>query len=473
MSLTAFYILFLLWVTVFSVYFYKIAQQNNYILLFGGIVPGILMLTYGVGGIFLTMLPQNDRYAFYQAYFTDLDLVFVLLYSILGSSLFYASFLLSGRGKIKPKKKLVNWNRQFRFDTRKVHFIAITLLSFDFFVRIIKLTSGTYINWVAAHVHGLPYWKTTLYQLESFLVPFLGVFLYALSRKEKWAKILLLALMGLILFEGDRSNFLTFIIPIAFAYLYFNQIKPSVYLITKLLIVFILFFGFIGPAIQEVRYEVRKDKKIILENPGQTFNLLITKYIPNNVTIAKLYGDESMRGDSALKRRLMGWPAFWASINSEVRSGKSFRGINEGVRTMALCVSSVLYPGDKPEIKSGKDNLDWYDLYRSSNDPNSTVFLDAFATGGIYGLVVVSIIFGCLFGFLVRFLINRWRGLGIIISFGLVNILFVNNDSFGTIFVDFRNSILTIMILYIIFLLSKIKLHYSRKRFSNFESTSA
>ena len=472
-SLTAFYFLFLLWAAGFLVYFYKAAQQNNYIILFGGVIPGILILTYGIGGIFLTTLPQHDRYSFYRAYFTDFDLVLVLFYSILASNLFFVGFLLSARGKVKPKNISVNWRNQFCFDSRKIYSSAIILLVFDLSVRIVKLTSGSYISWVAAHVHGLPYWKTTLFQIETFILPFLGIFLYVLSRKEKWGKIFLLLLMGLVILEGDRSNFLTFIVPIAFAFLYYNKIKPSVYFVTKISIFFIFFFGFIGPAIQEVRYAVRDDKEIIIANPEKTFDLLFTKYIPENVTVTKLYGDESRRGQSVLKRRLMGWPAFWASINSQIRSGKTFRGMDEAVRTMALCVPSILYPGDKPEIKSGEDNLEFYELYVRTNDPQSTVFLDAFAIGGIYGLVAVSIIFGCLFGFLVRFLINRWRATGIIICFGLVHILIINRDSFGTIFVNFRNSVLTTTLLYTLFLLSRVRVHFFKNKLFELESASS
>lgn len=471
MSLVAFYIFFALWVGGFSIYFYNLAQQNNYIALFAGIIPGIMILTYGVGGILLTTLSPEERYLFYQAYFSDADLLFVLFYSILASTLFFISFLLAGRGKVTPQKKLICWSNQFNFHPRKIHAAAVILLVFDLLVRILKINSGVYINWVAARVHDVPYWKTTLFQLESFLVPFLGVFLYVLSRKKKWAKIFLFLLIGLILFEGDRSSFIAFIIPIAFAYLYFNQVKPSIFFIAKVFIFFVFFFGFIGPAIQEVRYEVRSDYKIILENPKQTFYLMFTKYIPENVRPVKLYGEESRRGESSLKRRFMGWPAFWASINSKIRSGKAFRGIDEGARTMALCIPSILYPGNKPEIKSGKDNLDWYDLYVRTNDPHSTVFLDAFATGGFYGMIGVPIVYGCLFGFLARFLINRWQATGTIIYFGFVNNLIITRDSFGTIFVNFRNSIIIIIILMMLFLLSKIRLHYPKRKFSVFGSS--
>jgi len=458
MWIISFYIILLLWAAIFFYFFLRASQKNNYILWVAGIVPLILMLVYGIGGAFLLNYEPKDKYWLYQAYFTNFDLLCILIYSVVASIVYYAGFLLFGRSKLDKKSLLENWSNQLSIDIKKIKRVAIILLIFDLFVRFVELTSGVYFDWLSAFVKGLPWWKTSLFQINSSLVPILGVCLYLCSREKRWAKLSLTVLFILVLMEGDRSNFWIFLIPIVIAYFYFNRKQISIKLVVCVFFILIAFFGFIGPIIQEVRYEVRDDYRIILNDPVKLPAKLFTEYIPTAITFSRLYGDDSRRQyGGGLKERFIRWPAFWASINAKIWDGKPFRGLENMIRTMTMVVPSVFYPGEKPEIKAGPENLTWYNLFVSSNDPTSTVFQDVFAIGGILGLIGFSFIYGSLYGLFVRFLVAYWKSFGVIMVFGLLNLVIITHDSFGTVFVRFRDAILIIFLLVFLYKMPRFR----------------
>ncbi len=454
------YLLFGVWVVCFSFYFYRASQKYDYIILFAGIVPVLMILTYGLGSLLLQTFEPEERYVIFQCNFNDWDLIFVLINAILASVLYFISFILSFKGTFGKRTTLNSYN-QVSIEKLKVGKVVFVLVAFDLTVRLLALGSGTYFSWVGAHVKGLPWMQTSLFQIQSALVPLLGVFLYVHSKVKKWARAYLIIFGVLILLEGDRSDLIMFILSVVFAYLYFNQKQIKLDIVVKGLIAFIIFFGLLGPVIQEVRYEVRDDIDILLDDPIQLPFLLVTEHIPSSLTFRRIFGEERRRTEKkvTLCDRLIRWPAFWASVNSRILDGHSFRCVSNMSDSLALVIPLKLYIGNKPIITSGKDNLSWYGLYAKGDDPNTSFFFDAFSIGGILGMAVFSVLYGVTFGFFTRFLISRLGVFGIMIFFGLINNFIIFRDSFAMAFVNLRDSILICLAIVVLYKLSKIRFH--------------
>ena len=459
MIIISFYLLLFIWISGFFYFFYRAAIRNNYVLCIAGFVPIILMVIYGVGGAILLTYEDKIRFALFEAYFSNFDILCVLIYSCVASVIFYGAFCIIGKGKIKRKYLSENWSNQLYLNIDRIERVTITLLCFDMLVRSLEVSSGVYVKWLAAFVDNLPWWKTTLFQLQASMVPILGVGLYCCSREKLWAKFALGILFFLILLEGDRSDILQILAAIILSYCYFNKIMLSFKLGIGLFFLIFIFFGLVGPFVQEVRYEIRDDRETILQTPAQLPVKLFSTYIPAAATYSRLYGDESRRSQDrsgTLIARLIRWPAFWASINARVFEGRYFRGIDSAIKTMSLIIPSVIYLGEKPKVEAGSENLSWYELFVPSDDPTSTVFLDAFAIGGVIGLVLLSLAYGLMYGVIARLLIYYWKSFGVILIFGLLNIVFITSNSFGTVFVRFRDSLFIIVPILLLYTLPRL-----------------
>jgi hypothetical protein len=214
----------------------------------------------------------------------------------------------------------------------------------------------------------------------------------------------------------------------------------------------LLFFGVVSPAIQEARYMLRADSGRL---PHESTQLqFLTRYLPQAFAWSRLYGDDSMRikKDVSLSRRMSSYTAYGSAVMSRLDEGYSRMSVDNLNRALSLAVPKFLL-SERVPFDADRAVISHFSIGREDQDAGATAAVDVFSYTGTAGVFILFTLNGILFGLNISALMRLMGPAGTWIAIGGFFQMTPIGNSFVYFFVSVRNNfILSIAI----FLLSCI-----------------
>lgn len=432
-------------------------------------IPAVLVFIYGLGSLAVLVENFSDRWIYYGVVFSNFDLLFGYI-AILAAIVCY---MWTYKITFLSNKILFNKSRFSEVYVESgINIGLIFILFIDFLVRISEIKSGIYFSWMSSVVltQG-DIDQGVLNYLRKSWAPLVAVLLYWKSvRSRLWFLIFIIFCM-LTFLEGDRSALVILTCGVFLSYVFINESRVDYLKLKKkaLLVIGILFFIF--QLVVSIRVDFRKDLSYLLDNPAALPVKILTEYLPNALSFDRFTAQDQniIESNQGFGYRLRTWPAYLASINARIFNGWSHVPASHFFRALSLPIPSILYPGEKPVIETGAIIENHFSLgkLRSSTrnlDPACTVFADIYTYFNIFGVVFLAIIMGFFNASIAKYLIYKWRRVGILVFFGLIGTFQVTYNSFANALVNFRSQVLLIFILSCFIFLARV--FYDRKKMS-------
>jgi hypothetical protein len=422
-------------------------RHNAYVLLFGELfIPATLLVAYGFGGAALLFEGVNRRQSFHGVNFENFDILYIFVVIIAVAFTYTVSFNLTFGGRRTAALAQKTANNSL---TRAMTLSLMVLLLVDAYVRLERIANGTYFNWMVAHSQAADIAHTsTLYLVQKSWASLIATLIYWRSRQDyKWRLVFAFYLLAFFL-EGDRSTLLVALVGVFLVKSQFDQRLRKDINWGGWIVLVVIFFGFVGPLIQEVRYEFRKDMGHILKRPEELPARVVSEYIPAVSSIERLYGSESAVSESGagLLGRLESWPAYMATLNNRLSAEWPYIPAADFARALALPVPEALYPGSKPMVNSAAVAQSHFALGYREVDPATTVFTDIFGYTGLMGCIVLACVIGAGNGLIGSVIIRAWKDRGVVVYFGFAGLYVVAQNSFAGGLVNLRNQVVLLVL---------------------------
>lgn len=415
-------------------------------------IPAVLVFIYGIGSLVVLVEDSSDRWIYYGVIFSNFDLLFgyiVILAAIVCYIWAYKRTFLSN--KILFNKSQVS--EVYVESGIKIGILIILVI--DLLVRIYEIKNGIYFNWMSSVTLAQgDIEQGVLNYLRKSWAPLIAVFLCWRSVGSRFWFLIFTFFCLLIFMEGDRSTLVILTCGVFLSYVFLNENKINFFKLQKQVLLIIGVLIFLFQVIVSIRVDFRNDLSYLLDHPSALPVKILTEYLPNALSFDRVTGEDQniIESDQGFGYRLRTWPAYLASINARIFNGWSHVPVSHFFRALSLPIPSIIFPGEKPVIETGAIIENHFSLgklrFSTRNlDPACTVFADIYTYFNIFGVVFLAIIMGIFNASIAKYLIYKWRRVGVLVFFGLIGTFQVTYNSFANALVNFRSQVLLIFIL--------------------------
>lgn len=405
--------------------------------------PFVLWLLFGFGGVLaLFRVAGWDIYGPYD----DFTVVLTTIFMLLGS---YA--YLFGTRIAFGQESLV-WQEVPQEITGRARLLLLVILFVDWFVRLQKNAAGVYVNWIAKSGYFSAVERGTtnaLYHLQANIGMIVIPLLVYLSVEDrlKWVfRFLLLFQFVLIFLEGDRSELLMAIIIATSAYGLTKGIHLRRRIVFWGIFVTILFFGLVGPIIQEARLQMQRDVRVLVQDKSSMPITFATVYVPGAAT-TNILNETSLQ--SNLVTRVAAYSFFASAMHQSVLDRKADLLLDELLPTLSQLVPRALY-ASKGARSSNLILQSHFKIGRVGADAHGTPVADIFGHGYVFGIVALMFVSGLGFGLVIKYLTKKHGLLGGLVAIGMIPVLLPIGDSFVSYLAGLRNSVILLLIVVLV-----------------------
>jgi hypothetical protein len=405
--------------------------------------PLVLWLLFGFGGILAILRVEGwDRYSTYN----DLTVVLTTIFMLLGSYAYLFGIRIAlGKRLLVPKDEPHSM-------IGKIRLLLLAILLIDWSVRLHKNFVGVYVNWVAKSGYFSEIERgvtNAFYMLQSSIgmvsIPLL-VYLSMADRRKWLFRILLLIQFTLIFLEGDRSELLTALVigMSTFAMIRGIYLRRQVVLFG--IVAIVIFFGVIGPIIQESRLQMRRDIKVLVEQKNTIPLAFLTVYVRESADI-NLFTNRLFLDD--LMTRFGSYSFYAASIHQSLLDQKVGLLIDDFLPTMTNLVPRVISP-NKGIRSSNYIMQSHFQVGRAGLDAHGTPVVDIFGYIYLPGIMALMFVSGLGFGLIVRYLSSKHALFGELVVIGMIPVILPLGDSFIGYLSGYRNSLILLLIVILV-----------------------
>lgn len=448
MILIFFFILLLIPIWLMIMRFVHLLKRRNFLKIYNELfVPGMLILLYGIGGIFAFSLDVNERSEIYGINYSDLEVLFSYFIMLLAAVMFWVGVNI-GPFNVRSRIGIVEKNTQIR---RKAIFMISPLLLLDLFVRMQKIQSGVYFSWMKGRASDMyDVTASPLWLLGDKLSPIIfSIFIFLALSKKRWY-LISLAYAFLLMVAGSRTMLFLTLISGFFTWMQFSNTKLALDRFLKLSILVVLFFNILSSAIIEVRGQYRANIKVALENPSEFTNNIATTYIPNALNNALnpfSKNEENVNNEilSTSERLALNSISYASQLNVLLDSS-TFLPKKQFIDELLISVPSIIYPNKVANTFGHKTNKH---LGVSGSDPATTIFSSISNHFFIPGVIIFAFFVGLSWSIMSSLLINLYGNLGLVIWFGGIIAFEIGANSFGMFFNGIRDYIIILVLMFI------------------------
>lgn len=450
------------WCTYVYFFFRRGIEQGRLVMDLGGVVPMLVYVAlFGIGGLLALLTPPRERSVQFGFDFTDDAVLAVTLLGFLAGFAFRLGYALLSPAKIEGRAPWLG--------RRTLLVLTGLLVAIDLYAQYQLFRSGSYLRWAETGVaagQALNFRQTgTLPKVQSAIWPIVFSLLFHLrdtSVRKPERIILNITCLTMFLLLVSRGSRFPILIACAIFVIsrinyqkedynkIFKYLRPRVVLISMLMA--LLFFGVVSPAIQEARYMLRADSGRL---PHESTQLqFLTRYLPQAFAWSRLYGDDSMRikKDVSLSRRMSSYTAYGSAVMSRLDEGYSRMSVDNLNRALSLAVPKFLL-SERVPFDADRAVISHFSIGREDQDAGATAAVDVFSYTGTAGVFILFTLNGILFGLNISALMRLMGPAGTWIAIGGFFQMTPIGNSFVYFFVSVRNNfILSIAI----FLLSCI-----------------
>jgi hypothetical protein len=408
--------------------------------------PGVIWLLFCVGGL-LNLIHVDDIIEY--APLEDSTILVMSIYALVGALCYVIGFRF-----IYGSFENGNVSSGRQASAVRVNLLLFFLLIFDWYVRLQLIRDGVYFTWLMRvafddSVRG----TNLLYHVQRTIWPIIWPLLVLnVSRSQRkgfYGGLILIQLL-IVMANGDRRDILFSGLILLFSYAMIYRIRIRIKLLLWGTIGGILLFGLLGPMIQEARFIMLRDARILLSDPAQIPVRFFSEYLPAVANLdVVLHPSLSYR--QGILGRIGSYMNYAASINQSISSGSDPIGWKGVMTSLNLLLPRILFPS-KTVVDADAVVQAHFLIGRPGFDANGTYLADAFAYLHIIGIVLLFFLGGVGFGFISKHLVKNYS-IGPLILIGLLPIYVPMGDSFADLFVSLRNVLLFLLLL-------KFILHY-------------
>lgn len=442
-------------------------------LLRGKDVPGLALaffpvlstwLTLGVGGLYAMATPLPERSVDLGVGYSDRSVLVISLLALAACGLYSRSFLVaSGRYNLSTGSESL----LARIRARRLAILPLAGMFFvlDLYIRYRMLRAGTYFYWFQEADATLVLSTSAVQQAQPTVgaaALALGVLAVRTSSGAlgKWiaagfiaGTVLLLAFA-----TGSRQVMLMSMALVVFCLLATSKVQlreQEAMLrkwVTLIVIALAVFLGLLSPIVQEARYAMLFDRAADRYGYVRLPASFLFHYVPQVLDYEVLFGDEGFRRldrGAGGGERLSTTAAFFASIHEQFVRGREPLGPDASLRAMGVLVPRFLNP-NKRALRAEEEVFIGIGVGRRGFDAGSTVLANAYAYGGIAGLMIFALLGGLSYGWLSRLFVNRLGLLGLPFLLASMHIADFESDSFAVWFSGPRNLVVILLFLLVV-----------------------
>lgn len=413
---------------------------------------------FGVGGLIAMSYPHHDRPPLMGVAYTDMAVIEMAL--MIGiASLAYAGAFSVAAGTVArtPRATTIGAWRGWAPAGLVVVFFAL-----DVYARSKALEMGVYFSWfITTNAQG--YRSVSLLQhaqpVISALVIGLAVFqLSSLSRGTPGTFYARVFYTSIIAFElvatlltGSRQMILKAAAVLVLARLVTGfKLDPTRLRRWQLVAIAgaTLFFGWVGPAVQEARFAMDRDRVWATVPSSELPGVFAQRYLPSALHPDVVWGDRSLRSRAAnatLGDRLGSYAVYGASVRQRVVDGMPPLGEQAFFDGLSTLVPRVFFPGKADMVGDevlflqmgvGRRYLD------RSMDAGSTPTGNAYAYLLFPGLLLVMLVAGAAYGLVTRLCVGHFGVIGVLLALAFLGSAIPEGDTFTAWLAGARNAFL-------------------------------
>jgi hypothetical protein len=426
-------------------------------------VPSVLFLFYGVAGFAIYFFDRYDRFEYAGVYFSDWSILWAFF--VASVAILTIMFLVRlGLQKLRG----IDLGSNEKKHERLLGTLLVVLLVLDSVARVKMISAGEYFSWLRAAllVRGDLIAASPVSMLQSkFELVLFSLIAYKAIGSRKWFYVLVV-LFFMVLLKGQRATLFQGVIVTSLTYLSFSKGSVDFGKLAKYGFISLVAFSVLSSIIVDVRGQFRENMNEAIANPAQAVKSIAVEYFPNAI----LGGSQHEKDVSKVEigQRLTLWSGSFSSEISRLHSGKGYMPLEYFLEAITLPIPSVIYPGDKPVVEQGPRTARWYGLGANSQksvemyDGGSTSFSDIHKYGGLASVFVLSALYSFLLLAVAWFCICRYRQVGVVLFFAFALILDVRANNFAQILVTFRDVILMLFFVEILYFMSRVKISGNR-----------